>query len=198
MLKNSFRDVLQISRNGRFDCLSVLKAFLSDDCFEFGVKEKSHQVQDQVNIFVVPVRRYFLQTGTAGCSAHTVSLLFKHEQIFGDNLTNFVIFHVSMTYDHRNSQLTFATHHLAYMIDAGVSQAYWRPPAFGIICHLLILLTEPFVPHKSICAPHSVVPYICWTISRVCDGPFLNRIVNNFRFIRSYVFIVERFDKEMV
>ena len=51
----------------------------------------SHTKQDKVNKKVVPSRQSFSWPGTAGCSTQSVPLLFRHVQIFGNNLPNTVL-----------------------------------------------------------------------------------------------------------
>ena len=78
-------------------------------------KEKRHTKQAQLNKEFVPVRWCSSQRETAGPSTHSVSFLFKHAQIYEDNLLNIVFFlNVQRTCDPLHSQSMIATHHLPY------------------------------------------------------------------------------------
>ena len=71
---------------------------------EPGEKKKGQMKRYQVNKEFVPVWRCSSHPGTARYSVHLVLLLFRHSQIFDDDLPNTVLFHVRLAYDHSNSQ----------------------------------------------------------------------------------------------
>ena len=116
---------------------------------------------------------------------------FPHAKIFSDNLPNTVLFHVQLTCDHSYSQLTIATQLLPYLLDIDLCLACWRPPASGVIFHLLALLFELLLTscatQKHVCNM-VLFPHTCWSISSVCDGIFPNW-TKNFRFIHCSVSI---------
>ena len=92
-------------------------------------------------------------------SWHHFCINFLHVWIFSENLPNTVLFRVQLTCDHLN-KLTIATHHLPYLLDVDFSPVYWRPPTPGVISHLLMLLFEPFVPVKNMCAHGDISIYL--------------------------------------
>ena len=106
MLKRFFCNTPQLLRYGPLDGLHAFKIGALDDPF---VLAESHMEQDPVNWVVVPVRLCSFQPGTA----HPVPLLFRHAQIFGDNLPNTV----HLTCDHSNNQLGIANTPTAYPLD---------------------------------------------------------------------------------
>ena len=55
-------------------------------------KRKSHTKQDQAKKEVVPVWWCSSQSATVSCSTLSVPILFRHAQIFGDNLLNTFLF----------------------------------------------------------------------------------------------------------
>ena len=138
---------------------------------------KSHMEQDQVNRPVVPVRWCSSRPEAAGCTAYSVPLPFRHAQIFGDNLSNYVLFYVQSTCNHLNSQLKIATYHLHYQLDVDLSPACRKPSALEVIFHLTILF-QPLMPLKA--HVHYIVlsPYACWSISSAWDEIFSNRTKN--------------------
>ena len=114
---------------------------------------------------------------------------FVHAQIFGDNLPNTVLCQVQLTCDLSNSQPIIATHHLPYPLDVDLSPACWRPPASGVIFHLLAPLFD-LLCHSKTCVCNMVLsPCTCWSISSACDGVFPN-CTRYFRFIHCLVFIL--------
>ena len=80
-------------------------------------QKKIPRKQDQLNRKIVPVRPSPCRPGTAGCAPYEASLLFRHAQIFGDNLPNVAFFRVQLTCNHSNSQITITMHHLSYLVD---------------------------------------------------------------------------------
>ena len=96
----------------------------------FCVKDQNHTEPDQMNTKVVSLWRCFLRAETMGCSVHSVVLLIKHAEIFGDNLLNTIPFHVQLTCDHSNSQLMITTHHLLFQHNVDYSCACWSPCIF--------------------------------------------------------------------
>ena len=120
-------------------------------------KRKNYVYQDQVNRELVPARWFSFRSRTAVWSSHQVPLLYKHTQIFGDNLPNTVLFHVRLTCDHSNSQPTITTHHVPHLLHVDLSPACWRPPAPGVIFHLFALCFELLVPLKNTWAWHGVI-----------------------------------------
>ena len=74
-----------------------------------------------------------------------------------DNLLKTVLFHVQLTCDHSNSQLTITTHHLPYPLDVDHSPTCWRPPAPRVIFHFLVTLFEPLIWLKISSAQHGVI-----------------------------------------
>ena len=111
----------------------------------FSSRKKLHG-QDVVNREVVPLRWGSSRPGTAGCSAHLVSLLFRH-----------ALFHVSLTCSHSYTQPIIVTHHLAYPLDVYISPACWKPPAPIVIFHHLTPFFEPLLPLKNTCVWHSFI-----------------------------------------
>ena len=71
-----------------------------------------------------------------------------------DNLQNAVLFHIQLTCDYSNSQLTIVTLNLTYI---DLSSAYGRPTTPKVIFHLFSLLSEALVSLKHVCMT-------CWLI----------------------------------
>ena len=98
-------------------------------------------------------------------SWHYFCVNFLYAQIFGDNLSNTALFHVQLTCDHLNSQLTIATPTalLAWcwpwscLLKASYSWSYLPP------------LWTSFATQKHV---HDILlsPYPCWSISSACDS----------------------------
>ena len=131
-----FWNASQFHRYGHLDGLHVFTTGPLANSFEVGEK-KSHAVQDQVNRKVIPIQQCPSQPGTDGCSAHSVLLLFRHAQIFCDNLLNIV----QLTCDLLNSQLMIAIQQLLFLLDIALSLTCWRPPAPGVFFHLRLNLS---------------------------------------------------------
>ena len=112
-------------------------------------KEESYSEQDRAIREVVPVRWFSSQPGAAGCSAQPILLLFRHAQIYGDNLPNTILFYVRLICDHLNSQLTITTHNLLYSLDVDLSPVWWRAPTPEIIFHLFPPFFEPLMQLKT-------------------------------------------------
>ena len=85
-------------------------------------------------------------------SLGTIFVPFSHVHILGDNLPYTDLSHVQLTCDYLNSQPTITIHHLPYSVDLDLSPVCRRPPASGVIFHLLIPLIESLVPLKNICS----------------------------------------------
>ena len=115
-----------------------------------------------------------------------------------------LFFHDQLTCDHSNSQPTIATNYLHYSLNVDFRPACWRPPAPGVIFHLLTLLFGILMPLKNIYARPDVI-----SIYLVKYFKFLLRSFPNwtkyFRFIRCSALIAlpsvltaERSEKEQV
>ena len=106
-------------------------------------KEKNLMEQNQLNKEVVLVWWCSSHSRPARC---TVSLLFRHAQISGDNILNPVLSHIQLTCYH--CQSTIATHHLPYPLDVDLNPACWKPPDPKVIFYLIETQFEPLVPLK--------------------------------------------------
>ena len=93
--------------------------------------------------------------------------LFRHLQIFGDNLSYAVLFHVQLTCDPLKSQSTI----------------FHTPPALPVLfAESLPLLESSFTSSwrflnllchwKTHVRDMVLFPYTCWIISSICDGVF--------------------------
>ena len=111
---------------------------------------------------------------TTRCLVQPVTLLYRHAQIFGDNLPNTDLFHIQLTCNHLNRQPTITSLHPFYRLNVDHSFACWRPPTPGVIVLLLVSLFEPLVPLKTHNCDMVLSTYICWRISSACDVRFHN------------------------
>ena len=113
-------------------------------------KEKWHTEQDMMNKEVVLVGRCSSQPGTARCLVHFVFLLFRHAQIFGNKISNTVLF-LSPADLRSFEQTMITTQHLPHLLDVHFIPSLWRPPALGVIFHLLATILESVEPLKNTC-----------------------------------------------
>ena len=86
-----FWDVSQLRRYGLLDGIHILRMIPLVNSLELREK-KPHGERPLIKRVVVPVLPFSSRPLTAGCSAHSVSLLFRHVQIISDNLPNAVLF----------------------------------------------------------------------------------------------------------
>ena len=153
-------------------------------------KEKCHTEQNQVNREVVQERCGSSWPRTAACSAYTVSLLFRHTQIYRDNLPNTVLFDVLLTWNHSDSQLTIATHYLLNisLLVEGLSHLESSFTSSRATLNHLCHSKRTFAQHAAI-SIHLLKHFKCLQWS-------FHQPDQNFRFIHSSVLTVEQLAKE--
>ena len=155
------------------------------------IKEKSHTKQDQEIRKVFSVRWCSSVSEFSGCYAHPV-MLFD-----GDSLLDTVLFHIQLTCDLSNSQLTINTHHQRYPLNVDLSPYWWKPPASGVIFHFLVRFFEPFLPHKNTFARLGVLSIDWLKKFRMLVMEFIfSDGTKIFMFIRFSLLIAERHEKE--
>ena len=131
-----------------------------------------------MNKEVASVHRWPSCPGTARCSIHQVPLLFRHDKIFSDNFPKTIFFHIQLTYENSDSQMTITTYHPPYLLNIDLSLICVRPPAPRVIFHILMALFELLVPLKTSMCDTGLSPYIFWNTSSICDGVFPNQTKN--------------------
>ena len=156
LLEVFFWNAPQLRRNGLLDSLHCFKTDLHDDPLEFAEEKKGLIEQDQVNREIIPVQWCSSWPRTAECLAHPILLLFRHAQFLDDNLPSTVHFHVQLTCNHSNSQVTIVTYHMPYTVDVDHSLC-WKPPGPGVIFHLLPIPFEPLVLFKNTYARYGFI-----------------------------------------